>query len=55
MPTTSKPKRMSLSISLPPELAARLQREADQRLIAPSLLVEKALAPYLAALPPIDA
>lgn len=53
-PSNSKPKRMQMSISLPPELGARLAREAQARLLNPSLLVEKAVAAFLPTLPPIE-
>lgn len=55
MTPPSKSKRIALSVSLPPDLASRLTREADERVLAPSVLVEKALKQYLAALPPLDA
>lgn len=48
-----KIKRTALSISLPPDLAARLAKEADARLVNASLLVEKAVAAYLPTLSPI--
>lgn len=54
MTPTAKVKRVPMSISLPPELGARLVREAESRLLNPSLLVEKAVAAYLPTLPPID-
>lgn len=44
MPNTSKPKRQSLSISLPPDMATRLQRESDARILAPSVLIERAVS-----------
>ena len=54
MLTNPKPKRQSRSVTLPPALDAKLQEEANARLINPSLLVERALAAYLPTLPPID-
>lgn len=51
---SSKPKRASRSISLPPELDAKLQAEADSRLLNPSLLVERAVAQYLPTLPALS-
>lgn len=44
MPTTSKPKRLSRSITLPETMDARLQRECDARLLNASVLVEKGLS-----------
>lgn len=49
--TQPKPKRAQRSISLPPALDAKLQTEADGRLLNASLLVERALAAYLPTLP----
>lgn len=49
MPTTSKPKRVPFSISLTPDVAARLQRESDDRLLNPSVLVEKGLGMLFAS------
>ena len=54
MPKVAKPKRTSLSISLPPELGARLVQEADARMLNTSLLVERAVAAYLPTLPPLN-
>lgn len=56
MPRTpsTKPKRTSMSVSLPPELASKLQSEAESRLLNASLLVERALAAYLPTLPPMN-
>lgn len=53
MPKATKPKRTSLSVSLPPDLAAKLQGEADARMLNASLLVERAVAAYLPTLPPL--
>lgn len=47
---TDKPKRVAKNISLPPSLAAKLEAEADKRLLNPSLLVEKALERFFEAL-----
>lgn len=55
MPPTQKPKRTALSISLPPDLATKLQQEADTRLVNPSLLVERAVRAFLPTLPTMDA
>lgn len=41
-----KPKRVAKNISLPPDLAKRLDTEAEARLLNPSLLVEKALSHF---------
>jgi predicted transcriptional regulator len=54
MPKPVKPKRTSLSVSLPPELAAKLQSEAYDRMLNPSLLIEHALKAYLPTLPPLN-
>lgn len=54
MAPTAKPKRTPFSISLPPDLATKLTAEADARMVAPSWLVEKALAAFLPTLPPLD-
>lgn len=43
MPAPNKPKRVPFSISLSPEMATRLQRESDERLLNPAILVEKGL------------
>lgn len=51
---TPKPKRSQRSVTLPPALDAKLQEEADARLLNPSLLVERALAAYLPTLPNMD-
>lgn len=45
-----KPKRVAKNISLPPDLAKRLDTEAEARLLNPSLLVEKALERFFEAL-----
>lgn len=44
MPNTSKPKRVSRSITLPEQMDARLQRECDARLLNASVLIEKAVS-----------
>lgn len=54
MPATPKPRRVPLSVSLPPDLSAKLLHEAEQRYIAPTLLVERALLAFLPTLPPLD-
>lgn len=43
MPKNTRPKRTPIGASLPPELALRLQAEADARVLAPSVLIEKSL------------
>lgn len=54
-PKSLKPKRVSVGVSLPPEMAERLSREATARLLAPSVLVEKAVAMLFVSLDrPID-
>ena len=53
-PTLNRPKRVAIGVSLPPTLAEALQRESDDRMIAPSLLVEKAVAAYIPTLPPMS-
>jgi hypothetical protein len=40
---SSGPKRVSVSCSLPPSKAERLAKEAEERLIAPSVMLEKGL------------
>lgn len=52
--TAPKPKRTQRSISLPPALDAKLQTEADERMINASLLVERAVAAYLPTLPSLN-
>lgn len=47
----AKPERVPLSISIPAELAERLRKEADDRVVNVSLLVAKALEEYLPNLP----
>lgn len=54
MPPSTKPKRVAIACSLPPDLAAKLQREADERMLAPSLLIEKAVAAFLPTLPSLN-
>lgn len=44
MPASAKPKRVSLSVSLPPEQHARVLREAEARLVSPAYLAEKAFS-----------
>lgn len=44
MPAIGKPKRVSLSVSLPPEMHARLVKESEARLLNPSVLVEKSVS-----------
>lgn len=41
MPT--KPNRESIACSLPPDLRSRLVAESDNRVLAPSVLIERAL------------
>lgn len=43
MPKSSRPKRTTLSVSLPPDMAARLSAESEARILAPSVLVERSL------------
>lgn len=52
--TNPKTKRAQRSISLSPAVDAHLQREADVRVLNPSVLVERALAAYLPKLPTLD-
>lgn len=49
-----KPKRAQRSVTLPEALDALLQHEADERMLHPGLLVERALTMYLPLLPPLD-
>lgn len=49
MPTEAK--RKSMNVTLPDELEATLRREAEARVMNPSLLVELALMSYLPTLP----
>ena len=53
VPRNPKAKRTSISCTLPEALAAQLQLEADTRMLAPSLLIERAVAAYLPNLPSI--
>lgn len=56
MPESKKPKenRESLPVTLPPAMKAKVMKEAEDRMIAPSMLVEKALERFLPTLPPIN-
>lgn len=54
MSTAPKAKRAQRSVSLSPHVDAMLQKEADARMLHPSVLVEKALAAWLPTLPPVD-
>lgn len=49
---STKPKRVAVACTLPPDLAAKLKSEADARLLNASLIVERALTMYLPLLPP---
>lgn len=48
-----KPERTSLTVSIPIDLEVQLRAEADRRVVAPSLLVAKALEHYLPTLLPV--
>lgn len=49
-----KVKRVSRSISFPEKLSNELEKEAEARMISPSVLVEKAVERFLPTLPKID-
>lgn len=51
---TTPKDRTQVSVRIKKDLAARLDREADARMVGKSLLVEKALEGYLDALPTLD-
>lgn len=46
--------RTSVTLSLPADLAERLEATAEERVVGKALLVEKALTGYLDALPPLN-
>lgn len=52
---TTPKDRTQVSVTIKTPLAERLDAEADARVVGKSLLVEKALEFYFAALPPIEA
>jgi hypothetical protein len=53
-PRVYETRRISTAVRLPSELHARLRDEADRRQVSANLLVERAVADYLARLPPIE-
>lgn len=55
MGTPANQKRVAVACTLPPDLAARLNSEANARMLHTSLLIEKAVAAFLPTLPPLDA
>lgn len=53
-PKAEKVPRITTSVTLPAELAVKLRSEADERLVSPSLIVQRALEAYLPTLPSPD-
>lgn len=51
----AKPEKAGLSVRLPSALVEQVRQEADDRVVSPAVLVQKALEAYLPTLPALDA